>query len=287
MGSKNLITQTNPKSPISEAFRTLRTNIQFSSIDKEIRTIVFTSSTPKEGKTTVAANLASSIAMGDKRVLIIDCDLRRPNLHKLYEIPNFEGLTNVLMGERTLDEVLHYGMKESNSLSILTSGPLPPNPSELLSSIKMRKFLENVKLEYDMIILDSPPVGLVTDSAVLSTIVDGTILVIESGKTEIEAAQRAKELLDKVNANILGVVLNKIPMGNRGSYKYSYYQYNDYYGEDNIEAKKKIRAKGITNELYLSSNGVAVNKIPLKKQGIDKYYDGDEPKINKKSKRLK
>ncbi len=239
MESKVLITQRNPKSPISEAFRTLRTNIQFSSIDKEIKTIVFTSSTPKEGKTTVAANLAASIAMGEKRVLIVDCDLRRPRLHKVYQIPNIEGLTNVLMGEKRLDEVEYRGREESKTLSILTSGPLPPNPSELLSSIKMKDFLEDVRSKFDMVILDSPPVGLVTDSAILSTIVDGTILVIEAGKTEVEAAQRAKELLDKVNANIIGTVINKIPLNSRGAYKYSYYQYNSYYGEDGPRIKKR------------------------------------------------
>lgn len=239
MESKLLITQRNPKSPISEAFRTLRTNIQFSSIDKEIKTIVFTSSTPKEGKTTVAANLATSIAMGEKRVLIVDCDLRRPRLHKAYQIPNIEGLTNILMGEKRLEEVEYRGREESSTLSILTSGPLPPNPSELLSSIKMKNFLEDMKLEFDMVILDSPPVGLVTDSAILSTLVDGTILVIEAGVTAIEAAQRAKELLDKVNANIIGAVINKIPIDKRGAYKYSYYQYSSYYGEEGPRMRKK------------------------------------------------
>ncbi len=241
MEDVKLITQKNPKSPISEAFRTLRTNIQFSSIDKEIRTIVFTSSTPGEGKTTVAANLATSIALGDKKVLIIDCDLRRPRLHKLYQIPNIEGLTNVLMGDKSLEEVEYKGREESGSLSILTSGPLPPNPSELLSSVKMRDFLEDVKSKFDMIILDSPPIGLVTDSAILSTIVDGTILVIAAGQTEVEAVQRSKELLDKVNANIIGAVINKIPIGKRGAYKYSYYQYSSYYGEEGPRAKKRNR----------------------------------------------
>ena len=239
METIELITQKNPKSPYSEAFRTLRTNIQFSSIDKEIRVILFTSATPKEGKTTVAANLATSIAMGEKSVLMIDCDLRRPRLHKVFQIPNVEGLTNILMGEKRLGEVEYRGSGESSSLSIVTSGPLPPNPSELLSSIKMKNFLEDVRASFDMVILDSPPVGLVTDSAILSTIADGTILVIEAGKTEIEAAQRAKELLDKVNANIIGAVINKIPIDKRGAYRYNYYQYGDYYGEDDRKIKKR------------------------------------------------
>ena len=238
-----LITQINPKSPISEAFRTLRTNIQFSNIDQEIKTIVFTSATPKEGKTTVVANLATSFSMEEKKVLIIDCDLRRPRLHKLYRIPNVEGLTNVLMGEKTLEEVKYMGRDESSTLRILTSGPLPPNPAELIGSTKMKDFLKDVRENYDMVILDSPPIGLVTDSAILSTLVDGTVLVIEAGETEIEAAQRAKELLDKVNANIIGAVINKIPINKRGAYRYSYYKYSGYYGEVETRAERRKRKR--------------------------------------------
>lgn len=227
-----LITKINPKSPASEAFRTLRTNIQFSNIDKELKTIILTSASPREGKTTIAANLAISFAMEEKKVLIIDVDLRKPKLNKIFRIPNFLGLTNVLMGEKTLDEVEYTGRDESENLRVVTSGPLPPNPAELLGSSRMKEFLKQVRADYDIVILDGSPVGLVTDSVILSTIVDGTILVIESGETEIETIQRAKALLDKVDANIIGAVLNKIPINKNGSYKYGYYGYSDYYGEE-------------------------------------------------------
>lgn len=227
-----LITQTDPKSPISEAFRTLRTNIQFSNIDEEIRSIVFTSTTVEEGKTTVAANLASSFAMEGKRVLIVDVDMRRPRLNEIFKLPNNQGLTNILMGEKSLEEVGFKGQDGSETLTILTSGPLPPNPAELISSKKMKAFLDQAREDYDMVILDSPPVGILTDAAILSTLVDGTILVVEAEETELEEAMRAKELLMKVDANIIGSVLNKLPVDKRGSYSYSYKNYGNYYGEE-------------------------------------------------------
>lgn len=239
MDNIRLITQTNPKSPVSEAYRTLRTNIQFSSIDKEIKTIVFTSPKPGEGKTTVASNLATSISLSEKRVLIIDCDLRRPRLHKMFGITNVDGLTNILMGEKRLPDVVYKGRDETSSLNILTSGPLPPNPAELLGSKKMKDFLEDVSFDFDIIILDSPPIGMFTDSAILSTLTDGTIMVIESGKTDLDETIRAKELLEKVNANIIGVVLNKIPMKDKNSYKYGYYDYSNYYGDEHGKRKRK------------------------------------------------
>ena len=238
-----LIAITNPKSPVSEAFRTLRTNIQFSSIDKEMKTIIITSSSPSEGKSIISANLASIIAQGDKKVLLIDCDFRKPRVHKNFRISNLEGITNVLMGEMVLSEVV-YKYEALGNLNVLTSGPIPPNPAELLGSKRMKDFLEEIKKDYDMIILGTPPVGLVTDSAVLSTIADGLIYVTAVGQTDVEVIKRAKELLDKVDANIIGVVLNKIPIEGRSYYKYQYYQYSNYYGEDDLDGnKRRKRAK--------------------------------------------
>ncbi|MBU5436772.1 CpsD/CapB family tyrosine-protein kinase [Tissierella sp. MSJ-40] len=244
MRQDKLITQTNPKSPVSEAFRTLRTNIQFSNIDKDIKTIVVTSSSPSEGKSTIAANLANTIAQGEKKVLLIDCDLRKPRVHKVFGLSNLEGLTNVIVGEKKLSEVVHNS-EELKDLYIVSSGPIPPNPAELLGSKRMKDFLDSIKEEYDMVILDTPPIGLVTDSAVLSTIVDGTILVTAVGQTDVEVVKRAKELLEKVNANIIGVILNKVPTEGRGYYKYHYYQYYNYsyYEEDDNKKGKKRRAK--------------------------------------------
>lgn len=228
----------NPKSPVSEAFRTLRTNIQFSSIDKEIKTIVVTSSGPSEGKSTIVSNLALTIAQSEKKVLLIDCDFRKPRINKILGLSNLKGLTNIFMGEEKLSDVVHRD-ESVNNLSILTSGPIPPNPSEILGSKKMVEFLNKVKEEYDIVILDTPPIGLVTDSAVLSTIADGVIFVTAVGQTDIEVGKRSKELLDKVNAKIFGVVLNKIPSKGSSYYKYNYYQYNDYYDDSSKKAKKR------------------------------------------------
>ncbi len=237
-----LISMRNPKSPVSEAFRTLRTNIQFSSIDKEIKTIIVTSSSPTEGKSTVSANLASILAQNDKKVLLIDCDFRKPRAHQNFGISNYQGITNVLMGDKSLSDVI-YKYDSMDNLNILTSGPIPPNPAELLGSNRMKSFLDSIKEDYDMIILDTPPIGLVTDSAVLSTIADALMYVVAVGQTDVEVIKTAKESLDKVRANIIGVVLNKIPIEGRSYYKYHYYQYDRYYGEDNSGKKKKRRAK--------------------------------------------
>lgn len=234
-----LITLANPKSPVSEAFRTLRTNIQFSSIDKEIKTIVVTSSSPSEGKSTIVSNFATTIAQSDKKVILIDCDLRKPRVHKTFDLNNLEGLTNILMGDKKLSDVV-YIYENLENLNVITSGPIPPNPAELMGSKRMKEFLDEIKEEYDMVILDSPPVGLVTDSAVLSTIADGLILVTAVGQADIEMVKGAKELLNKVNANIIGVVLNKVQTGMGSYYKYQYY---NYYGEDNTKEKKRS-AKG-------------------------------------------
>lgn len=236
----NLITLTNPKSPISEAFRTLRTNIQFSNIDEDLKTIIVTSSGSSEGKSVMSSNLGATMAENDKRVLLIDCDLRKPRVHKVFNISNLYGLTNVLVGDKRLEDVM-YTHASFNKFNILSSGPIPPNPSELLGSKKIREFLDRVKEDYDIIILDSPPVGLVTDSAVLSTIVDGVLLVGAVGQVEIDHLKRSKDLLDKVNANIIGVILNKVPISGRSYYKYNYYQYQEYYKEEKKASKRRAK----------------------------------------------
>ena len=247
MAERELITQHSPKSPTSEAFRTLRTNIQFSNIDKDIKTIVLTSSGPAEGKSTVIANFAVTMAQVDKKVLLIDSDLRKPRIHTIFGLSNVNGLTTVLAeGLSYKDVVIPTGI---GKLDILPSGPIPPNPAEVLGSKKMKSFLEKIKDDYDMILLDTPPVGLVTDAAVLSTIVDGVILVCAVGQAIIDAARNAKALLEKVNANILGVVINKVPVNEGGYYKYHYYNYyQSYYDNDDINKydnssrKRKKRA---------------------------------------------
>lgn len=237
MKKSKIFTTQNPKSPISEAFRTLRTNIQFSSIDKPIKSMVITSSGPGEGKSTVSVNTAITIAQSGKNVLLIDCDLRKPTLHKYFNMSSLKGLSNILVEDADYTNIL-YNTEEIEQLDIIGSGPIPPNPAELLGSKKMENFIEDMRKEYDMVILDAPPIGLVTDSAILSTIVDGTLLVCSVGEANINSATRAKELLEKVNANILGVVLNKVPVSGGAYYKYHYNQYYDYsyYDEDEANA---------------------------------------------------
>ncbi len=222
--SSELITITNPKSPIAEAYRTLRTNIQFSNVDEELKIICVTSSGPSEGKTTTSCNLAETFAQSGKRVLLIDGDLRKPRVHKVFKLSGTKGLTNLLAGQVELEDVVYY---VESDLSILPCGPIPPNPSELIASKRMKELLGSLRKKYDLIIVDAPPVGVVTDSAILSTIVDGTLLVVASGKTEIENGKRAKQLLENVNARILGVVMTMIPVTKKGYYGYQYYSYEE------------------------------------------------------------
>lgn len=198
-----------PKSLIREAYRTLRTNIQFSGIDKTLKSLVITSSIAEEGKTTISINLAYSISQFDKKVILIDSDLRKPKIHKVFDLPNSSGLTTVLA--ENLDYKLFVQSINEEKLDVLTSGPIPPNPPELLGSNRMKLFIEKIKEDYDMVILDSPPAGMVTDAVILSTIVDGAILVCADGITEIDAIKATKAALDKVNANIIGVIMNKVP----------------------------------------------------------------------------
>jgi len=236
-----LIVEKEPKSIAAEAYRTLRTNIQYSSFDNNIKTILVTSSGPAEGKSTTAGNLALSMAQSDKKVLIIDCDLRKPTVHKKFNISNEKGLSNYLIGEVKLDEVM---TKYSDNLYLLTSGTIPPNPAEMLSSKKMKEFLESMKNQFDSIIIDSPPVLAVTDAQILSTIVEGVLLVVATGETEKEATIKSKELLKKVSANILGVVMTKMPVNTGKGYGYGYgYGYYYYYGEDHKKHTKRSKKK--------------------------------------------
>lgn len=240
-----IITHTDPKSPVSEAYRVLRTNIQYSSVDKPLKTIVVTSAGPMEGKTTTIANLAVTFAQAGSKVLLIDTDLRKPKVHKVFTLLNSRGLTNLLTSKDGFVSFIRHDVVEN--LDILTSGTIPPNPSEVLNSNSMRDFLEKVKAEYDIILLDSPPVGSVTDASIISTYVDGTILVAKSGKVEIDAVKRAKETLEKVNANIIGVVLNNLDKKTLGNNYY--YQY--YYSEENA-GKKRRKKKKIENALTIN-----------------------------------
>jgi len=242
-----IIAYTNPKSPVSEAYRVLRTNIQYSGFDKPIKTIVVTSSGPMEGKTTTIVNLAVTFAQAGSKVLLIDSDLRKPRIHKLMNLSNKIGLTNYLTRHDEYENYIYTNVVQG--LDVFTCGVIPPNPSELLSSNSMRQFIEEVKKVYDIILMDAPPVGSVTDASIISTYVDGTILVANSGRVQIEALLHAKELLQKVNANILGVVLNNLDKKASGNYYYyQYYYYGTADGDVSKKRKRLRKKKKIENQ---------------------------------------
>ncbi|MGG7099116.1 CpsD/CapB family tyrosine-protein kinase [Clostridium sardiniense] len=214
------IVEKKPKSIPAESYRVLRTNIQYSSIDKKIKRMLVTSSEPGEGKSTTTGNLALTFSQDEKRVLLIDCDLRKPSIHKKFRISNNIGLSDVILDNSKLDKAL---IKRNDYLDILPAGKVPPNPSELLGSKALEDLLDELGKKYDVIILDTPPVHAVTDAQILSTKVDGVILVVRAERTKKESVISAKATLDKVNANILGTVLNG---GESSKGKYYYYYGN-------------------------------------------------------------
>jgi capsular exopolysaccharide synthesis family protein len=216
---RNLITELGTSSPVSEQYRTLRTNIEFSAVDKEIKTILVTSAGPAEGKSTTAANLAVVMAQNGNSVLLIDADLRKPTMHYTFGVANMRGLTNVITKQGSLEEVVQETKVEN--LSLLPSGPIPPNPAELLNSRMMGLILERAKEIFDTIIIDSPPVMAVADAQILASKCDGTVLVVSSGKTEREDVKKAKDQLLNSKANILGAVLNNKKIESGSYYYYS------------------------------------------------------------------
>lgn len=201
-----LVTLTDPRSPAAEAYRTLRTNIQFSSLDKPAKTLLVTSAGADEGKSTTLCNLAVTVAQSGKSVVVVDCDLRHPTVHEMFDLSNDKGLTTALI-DGTKSEI-PLQQTAVNGLRVLAAGPVPPNPADLLSTQRMKEILAALSDSADLVLFDSPPVSLVADAAMLASQVDGVILVISAGKTRREIASRAKALLEKVNARVLGVVLN-------------------------------------------------------------------------------
>lgn len=222
---KKLITESNPKSPISEGYRMLRTNIEFSTIDTKLQVIMVTSSKPSEGKSTTSANMAVAYAQSNKRVLLIDGDLRKPSQHHIFGKSNRIGLTNALFKQKLLGDVIQNSNTEN--LSIIHAGPTPPNPSELLSSRQMASLLATARELYDVIIIDTPPILSVTDAQIVATLSDGVVLVVDSGKVKKEVALKAKASLEHVNAKLIGVVLNNINRNHSDSYTYYYGEKND------------------------------------------------------------
>ncbi|HEY1011794.1 MAG TPA: CpsD/CapB family tyrosine-protein kinase [Herpetosiphonaceae bacterium] len=200
----DLVTLRDPNSAAAEAFRTLRTNIQFSSLDRQLRTLLVTSAAAGEGKSDAIANLAVTMAQAELRVILVDCDLRRPALHTIFGAPNERGLTTLMLDETTAPA---FHATEIEGLRLLPAGPLHERPADLLGSRRLEAVIERLKADADIVLFDAPPVITVTDAAVLATKVDGTLLVARAGKTRRDRAREAVQLLQKVNAHVIGVVL--------------------------------------------------------------------------------
>lgn len=217
-----LIVHNDPKSVGSEAFRTLRTNLRFTCPDGQLRVVLVTSATPGEGKSTVAANLAVVFSQAGQKTLLIDCDLRKPVAHKIFGVHKTPGLTSFLVGGAGREEVLkNVGVP---NLTVVPAGPVPPNPAELLGSQAMRTVVGKAREEFDIVVIDTPPIVAVTDAAVLSPLVDGVLLTVAAGNVPRELVQHAKSLLEQANARILGVVLNRVnPADTRHQHYYYYY----------------------------------------------------------------
>ena len=218
---KAIISYNEPKSVISEQYRAIRTNIEYSNVDQNTKTILVTSSDKNEGKTTTVSNLAVSFANLNKKVLLIDCDLRNASIHKMFRLNNIYGLTDILAKDRAVDKCIQE--TELENLYVLTAGAIPPNPAEILSSEKMKNLIEDLKNIYDYIFIDTPPIGLVTDAGVLSSFTDGVVLVVKSESVEKKYLEETKKKLDAVDARILGAILNSYKSEQKDYNYYSYY----------------------------------------------------------------
>ena len=223
MEEVTLIANSDAKSPVSEAYRTIRTNIKFSNIaGRELKTILMTSAMPDEGKSTTVSNLGVVMAQAGHSVVVCDCDFRNPTQHKIFGLPN-KGLSNCVSTGSDVMEIVQP--TKIPNLYVLTSGPVAPNPSELLGSQNMVDIFEELKQHFDYVLVDTPPVMPVTDAAVVSGKVDGTILIIASGEVSPSIAVEAKKRLEQAGAHMLGVVLNKVDVASTGHYGYGYYYY--------------------------------------------------------------
>jgi succinoglycan biosynthesis transport protein ExoP len=239
-GAPHVFAMSQSRSLAVEAYRTLRTNLQFSSLDRPLRSLVVTSAVATEGKTTTASNLAVVMAQAGKRVVLVDADLRRPSAHKLFGLPNGTGLTIALVEDPSALNGILQGTDVEN-LRVLSAGPVPPNPQELLGSQRMEELLHKLEEVADIVILDTPPTLVVADANVLAARADGVLLVVNTGHTRRAAVQRAAEGLRQVGANLLGGVLNMVDTGaGRSSYYYDSYYYSRYYGDHKGEGRRGL-----------------------------------------------
>ncbi len=226
-----------------EAYRVLRTNLQFAAVDRPLRVLMVTSPSPTEGKSLTVANLAVALAQADKRIILVDTDLHKPRLHRVFGLRNNVGITTALLEEHPVADGLLQPTAVPG-LSVLTSGPLPPNPAELLGSARMRELLAHLSAQADVVLLDSPPPVALSDAAILSTQCDGVLLVFDAGSTRREVARRAVEALRRVNARVVGAVLNRMPLQGDGYYYYYYYNYGYYYTSDGEGGDHKSSGNG-------------------------------------------
>ncbi|MEN8152007.1 MAG: CpsD/CapB family tyrosine-protein kinase, partial [Planctomycetota bacterium] len=242
---KDLYAYDQPKSTTSEAFRGIRTAISYSSRETDHRVYLVTSSGPKEGKSTITINVATVMAYSGTKTILVDADLRRPRIHKSFDLDNTVGLTNVIIGDVSVEEAVQPTAVDN--LYVLPSGPIPPNPSELLGRDRMLGVLDELRGGYDRIMLDTPPIGAVTDAAVLGRIVDSVILVVHAGRTRKKLIERGLEQLSQIDVDVAGVVLNNLRIG-RKRYSpgyYDYYYYSSYYGGDDESRPRRKDAKRV------------------------------------------
>ncbi len=218
---RHIITLTDPRSPVSESYRALRTNIEFSSVDEQLQVLMVSSAGPGEGKTTTITNLAVTYAQSERKVVLIDADMRKPTAHHTFSLSNRWGLSSVMSQQCSIEEVTQ--VTDVPNLNVITSGPIPPNPAEMLGSKRMSAMIEQLRLAYDIIMIDTPPLLAVTDAQIVASRSDGVVLVVDQGKVKREIAKKAIQNLENVNARIIGVVLNNVKRkANEESYYYYY-----------------------------------------------------------------
>jgi len=219
-----------------ESLRTIRTNIKLTFPDENLRTLLITSSVSREGKTTVSSNIAVSFSSAGKKVLLVDTDMRKPRVHKLFGVDNSIGISNYMIGEKSLKDVIRKNVYKY--LDILMCGPIPPNSGEMIISNKFKDMLEELKKMYDIVIFDSPPVLAVSDSSILSTMIDGVIVVVKVKEVARDALGRTVKQLTNANVNLVGAVINNVDIKSGNNYgTYYYYYHNKYYGEEETEKK--------------------------------------------------
>jgi capsular exopolysaccharide synthesis family protein len=212
MPSSQLVTLTDPRSPMAEAFRTLRTNLMFSSMDHPLATLLVTSPAPEEGKSTTLANLAVTLAQGGRQTILVDCDLRRPRQHEIFGVPAEPGLSNAILDKLDEPKLVQTPVE---GLSLLPAGAVPPNPADLLGSRRMEAIIANLKSRADFVLFDAPPVLAVTDAALLASKLDGVLLVVRAGHTQRDHALQAKHLLEKIHVRLVGTVLTDAAIDRR------------------------------------------------------------------------